>query len=72
MFYIGVLMIFYDLLGHYICLLARLGIGTEFINKYGRYMYLSFPNPIHYDFFWIMFFIIALLLIILGRNKNER
>jgi len=68
MFWIGIAMIIYDLLGHFLCLLARLCNGARLWNNYSQYIFPSIHNSIAYDLFWTLWFVVALCLIIIGKK----
>jgi hypothetical protein len=70
LFWIGIAMIGYDMLGHMTCLLARLTgrSGAELWNTYSTYIWPSLANSVAYDAYWGGFFAIAITLLMLGRE----
>ena len=70
LFWIGIVMIGYDFLGHFLCLIARItgAKGAYFWNTYSHYIYPSIKNSIKYDLFWSILFLISLVFLILGKK----
>jgi hypothetical protein len=68
-FWIGIALIGYDMLGHLTCLVARLtgSTGAVIWNTYSPYIWPSLANSVAYDAFWTGFFALALVCLLLGR-----
>ena len=65
LFWCGVLMITYDMLGHGLCFVARISgsTGAHIWNQYSYYIFPSIRHP-YYDLFWFVFFAVACFLIL--------
>ena len=71
-FWVGILMICYDMMGHLCCLVARITepTGAKIWNTYSRFIWPSLANSKTYDAYWSLFFLISLTFLIIGyRHK---
>jgi len=73
LFWCGIALIAYDMLGHGVCLLARLsGAGAAHLwNTYAGYIWPSLSNSVAYDAYWTGFFSLAITLLIMGRRPRR-
>ena len=70
LFWIGIAMIGYDFLGHFLCAIARLNgeLGAWLWNKYSRFIWVKIPDNLTYDLYWSVFFALAMFFLIVGAN----
>lgn len=71
-FWVGIALIAYDMLGHACCLLARLTgqAGAGLWNTYAGYVWPSLSNSVAYDAYWTTFFAVALGCLLWGRHDH--
>jgi hypothetical protein len=71
-YFLGLLMITYDMMGHLLCGIARLcgKIGAHYWNTYSGFIWPSLHDSVTYDFFWASWFMVALAMIILYKKKT--
>jgi hypothetical protein len=70
LFWIGIAMITYDFLGHFVVALARMngGFVARLWNSYSKTVWPSISDNLTYDLFWSAWFAAALLCLIAGRG----
>ena len=69
MFWVGISMIAYDMLGHMLCATARKNsIMNGLWNQYSRFIWPSWFDNFQYDLFWSTWFMLSIILIIVGKK----
>ncbi len=71
-FWIGIVMIAYDFMGHFLTALARITgeTGVYLWNTYSKFIWPSITNSLTYDLYWSVFFIIAIFFLIFGYSHK--
>ena len=73
LFWIGVVMICYDLSGHFFCALARKIVFMNTLwNNYSKLIYPSISDSFRYDVHWSMWFLISVTFILIGRKYHTQ
>ncbi len=68
LFWVGIVLISYDLAGHLFCLIARLTgkNGSTLWNEYSTYVWPSISDSVQYDLYWTIFFSLAITMLVIG------
>ena len=71
LFWVGMSMVSYDMLGHGCAALAHLtgDVGALVWNTYSAYLWPRLPDGLPYHAYWLTFFAVALSCLLVGRPR---